>query len=58
MEKSNERVMAYRLAKVISQEELESVSGGAGGGITQKSTLRPTGNSSNWDTNIDYVADF
>jgi hypothetical protein len=58
MENRNDRVMAYRLAKVISQEEIESVSGGAGAGMTQKSTIKPTGNSSNWDTYLDYVADF
>ena len=42
MKKNNERVLAYSIAKVISLEELSSVSG-SGSNITTRETFKTTG---------------
>ncbi|MFC3908682.1 hypothetical protein ACFORL_06275 [Legionella dresdenensis] len=55
----NKRVLAYTLAKEISREELENVSGGSGQmGWCSRPTFRASGSNGSWDTVVDVVIDF
>ena len=42
MENIKQRVLAYGLATAIAQEELDSVSGGSGGQMTHRQTVKAT----------------
>jgi len=60
MENAKLRVLAYSLAKEISNDELEEVSGG-GGAKSQFSTsptLRASGSNGSWDTTLDITLDW
>lgn len=58
MENKKERVLAYRLAKEISNEELEQVSGGIGFKMTTSATFRPTGSTGQMDAFVDISVDW
>ncbi|MCP0914743.1 MULTISPECIES: bacteriocin [Legionella] len=55
MENKNKRVLGYTLAKQISNEELEQVSGGGGPQLTTRQTVKVSGVAS--DVIYDVVVD-
>lgn len=59
MEKENQRVFAYTLAKEVSHDELAEVAGGASQmKWTQRPSGRVCGSNGNWDTEIDISIDW
>lgn len=56
MEKQQERVLAYKLAKEIDHDQLSDVSGGSW--MTSRMTFGPTGSSGSQDGHVDVVVDF
>jgi bacteriocin-like protein len=57
MKQEQPRVMAYHLAKEISNEELDKVSGGTSH-MSQKNTVGPTGSTGALDAQIDISIDW
>ena len=57
---NQERVLAYKLAKELSLQDIQEVSGGANGfAMSQRTTAAPSGGSpSNIDVTVDVVVDF
>lgn len=53
MEKVDDRVLAYKLAKEIDLKDLDEVSGG-----TVRGTAGPTGSTGNMDGNVDVTVDW
>ena len=56
MEKKNDRVLAYSMAKVISVNEMSEVGGGSH--ASHHETLKPSGARGSWDACIDISIDF
>ena len=53
MENQNERVLAFKLARKLDDDDLKKIAGG-----TSKRTAGPTGNSSNYDGEVDVSIDW
>ncbi|OGV46049.1 MAG: hypothetical protein A3F46_02950 [Legionellales bacterium RIFCSPHIGHO2_12_FULL_42_9] len=59
MEKNQNRVFAYTLAKTIDHKELADVSGGGGLNMTGHSTVTASaGSGLTWDTSWDVTVDW
>lgn len=55
MEKNQDRILAYSLAKVIEISDMSEVAGGST--MSHRETMRPSG-VAGWDVFVDMVIDF